>query len=125
MTKIWQVLAATSLGMGLASARAAEAMAIPVLGLAAEPYALRLKIVWLCAAVAAVVYAGMVYGLVATKRQRPADGTRRAVSRRAELLWAVVPAVILIGLAVPAIDTLAGLAADAEPAAIVAGPSGP
>lgn len=84
---------------------------------AAEPgastYALRLTLVWVCAAVAAAAYAVTVYGLVATAPAQP-------TSRRAELLWAVIPAVILIALALPAVDHLAERAAGAETAAAIA-----
>ncbi|HSG65020.1 MAG TPA: hypothetical protein VLD39_08465 [Gammaproteobacteria bacterium] len=78
----------------------------------ASPYALRLTLVWVCAGVAAAAYAVTVYGLATGAAARP-------TSRRTELLWAVIPAVILIALASPAVDGLAQRAAGAEAAAAI------
>ena len=103
--------------IALAAALGAGADVASAAMLDAVAHAFHLKLVWVCAVVAAVAYAIMVYGL-ATAQSVSAG----APSRRKELLWAVVPAVILIALATPAIGTLAGLAAGVEEAVIVAGP---
>ncbi len=116
VTKIWLVTAVTLLGIGSASAASAQLPAAVVAG----PYAMRLQLVWLCAAVAALVYAVMIYGLMVAKRPRAAGASGRVSSRRAELLWAVIPAVILIGLALPAVDTLTGLAAETQRSTVIA-----
>lgn len=113
LTKNYLCLAFTALGLTLGRAAAAQ---LPGLGSASGPYALRLQLVWVCAAIALAVYAFMVYGLVAS-RSRTAAAAAHSV--RAELLWAVIPAVILIGLAAPSIDRLAQLAAEPAPAAAV------
>jgi heme/copper-type cytochrome/quinol oxidase subunit 2 len=93
------------------------ALALVGVAQAGEPgtstYALRLTLVWVCAAVAAAAYAVTVYGLAVTAPARPA-------SRRAELLWAIIPATILIALALPAVERLAKRAAGAEAAAAIA-----
>jgi len=116
LTKSHLCLALTTLGIALAEATGAELPGATGLGSASGPYEFRLQLVWVCAAIALAVYAFMVYGLVAS-RGRTAAGAAHSV--RAELLWAVVPAVILIGLAAPAIDRLAQLAAEPAPAAAV------
>lgn len=84
-----------------------------------DPYALRLKVVWFCAAVAGGVYAIMVYGLLTSRHPGESAAMRHRIVR-AELLWALIPAVILIGLALPAVDSLADLVAGAPPAAVAA-----
>lgn len=110
MTKIWLALAVTTLGLGLGAAAA---------GLEVGPYALRLKAVWICAGIAASVYAVMLYRLLAAEVCADSSGS----GRRAELLWALIPAVILIGLALPAVDTLADLAAEPGPGPVIAASS--
>jgi heme/copper-type cytochrome/quinol oxidase subunit 2 len=123
-------LTKTSLALAALLAAAAPAVAAPLTDslavlVTADPYALRLQLVWLCAAVAAGVYAIMVYGLLTSRRPGGAAAGRQRLAR-AELLWAVIPAVIVIGLALPAVDSLAELAAGAPPAAVAADlPAGP
>jgi cytochrome c oxidase subunit 2 len=120
VTKIWLALAVTPLSLGLAGAAAAQVPEAATASLAAGPYLMRLQLVWLCAAVAAIVYGIMVYGLVAAKRPRRTGASPGVASARAELLWAVIPAVILIGLALPAVDTLASLAAETQRSHVIA-----
>lgn len=102
--EIFRAIAVTALGMTSANAAFAAAPG-------AGAYGLRLTLVWLCAAVAAAVYAATVYALAVAEPRTGAP----VVSRRAELLWAVVPAVILIALAAPAVEHLAALAAASQP----------
>ena len=116
VTKICLAPAVTLIGMGFARAATAQ---LPET-VAAGPYAMRLQLVWICAVVAAIVYAVMVYGLAAAKRPRGAGPSVRVGSRRAELLWAIVPAMILIGLAFPAVDTLTSLAAQTPENPVIA-----
>jgi heme/copper-type cytochrome/quinol oxidase subunit 2 len=116
LKKICLVPAVTLMGVGLAGAAVAQ---LPDT-VAAGPYALRLQIVWMCAAVAAVVYAVMIYGLAVAKRPRGSVASSCVGSRHAELLWAVIPAMILIGLALPAVDTLASLVAETQQSPVIA-----
>lgn len=115
-TKICLAPAVTLMGMGYTCAATAQLSET----VAAGPYAMRLQLVWICAIVAAIVYAVTVYGLVAVRRPLGAGAPARVGSRRAELLWAIVPAVILIGLAFPAVDTLTSLAAQTQPDPVIA-----
>lgn len=66
-------------------------------------------VLWICAGLAAAVFAVMLYSIAAF-RQPP--GTRLAQYRHSklvEVLWAIVPIVILVGMAAPAVKTLVGL----------------
>jgi heme/copper-type cytochrome/quinol oxidase subunit 2 len=116
VTKIWLSAAVTLLVTCSACAVSAQVPEAVVAG----PYAMRLQLVWLCAAVAASVYAVMIYGLMAAKRPGGTGAAGRVSSRRAELFWAVIPAVILIGLALPAVDTLTSLAAETQRSPVIA-----
>lgn len=84
-----------------------------------------LTVLWICAGLATAVFAVMLYSIAAF-RQPP--GARLASCRHSklvEVLWALVPIVILVGMAAPAVKVLvridpAGLSAPCRPA----GPAG-
>jgi cytochrome c oxidase subunit 2 len=62
-------------------------------------------IVWLGAAIAAVVFATMIYSIIAFHKSLDSP-TTFAYSQAAEIVWALIPIAILLGIAIPAIRTL-------------------
>jgi heme/copper-type cytochrome/quinol oxidase subunit 2 len=79
-----------------------------------NPYAVLLG---LCALVALGVFATMIYSIVAF-RAPLALGPIAVRSKLVEVVWALIPIVIVCCAALPAVQTID---APAEPAAIVAG----
>jgi len=83
-------------------------------------------VLWICVGLAAAVFAVMLYSIAAF-RQPP--GPRLAQYRHSklvEVLWAIVPIVILVGMAAPAVKALvwidpAGASAPCQPAAAAGG----
>jgi cytochrome c oxidase subunit 2 len=72
---------------------------------------MHVTILWICAALAAVIFGVMLYS-VATFRSAPGEGTAAyRHSTIVELLWALIPIVILVGAAAPAVRTLVSLSA--------------
>lgn len=65
-------------------------------------------ILWACVAITAVVFGVMIYS-IATFPKAHANPTRAAATFRhsalVEVLWAIVPIVILVGMATPAVKT--------------------
>lgn len=114
LRQIFWAIALTTLGLGVVGA-AVAALPAAAAELAADPYGVRLKLVWVCMAVGAIAYAVMIYGLVAARPVTGADLRSQARRGRVELFWAVIPAVTLIALAAPAVDRLASLAAKTGP----------
>lgn len=66
---------------------------------------MHITIVWICAALAALVCAVMLFS-VATFRDSPGGATQRRRSVAVEVLWALVPVAILVGAAAPAVRTV-------------------
>ena len=65
-----------------------------------------LVIVWLCAAVAAAVFAAMI-GSIFAFRGPLGDRPPTSVSgKAAEILWALIPIAIVLATAIPAIRTI-------------------
>jgi cytochrome c oxidase subunit II len=63
-------------------------------------------ILWVCTAIAAAVFAVMLYSVArfrAPQSGGPANYKRHAA---AEVLWAIVPIVILVAMAVPAVKAI-------------------
>lgn len=69
-------------------------------------YDLHMLVFWICVVIAVLVFAAMAYALVAFRRK---EGVRPATwdhSTAAEIIWTVIPVVILVFMAVPAARTL-------------------
>jgi heme/copper-type cytochrome/quinol oxidase subunit 2 len=74
-----------------------------------------LIVVWLCAAIAAAVFATMIVSMV-TFGGSLRDGPPTSVSSRAtEILWALIPIAIVLATAIPALRTIV-FVADGEAA---------
>ena len=74
-----------------------------------------LIIVWLCAAIAAAVFAGMIASIFAFRgplRDRPPASVS---GKAAEILWALIPIAIVLATAIPAIRTTVFAAGGVNP----------
>ena len=72
----------------------------------AEIYDLHMLILWICVAIGAIVFGIMFYSMMFHTKSRghkPADFHE---STSVEIIWTVIPFLILIGMAVPATSTL-------------------
>ena len=69
-------------------------------------YALHMQILWWCVAIAAIVYGAMIYAIVRFRKAAGATPAKFTHNATAEVIWTIIPAVILIGMAVPAAETL-------------------
>ena len=65
--------------------------------------ALHVEAFWLCVAIAIVVVGAMIYSLVRFRRsQGAADADKMLHSTKIEILWTVIPVLIVILVAIPA-----------------------
>ena len=71
------------------------------------------SILWLCAGLAGLVFGVMLYSLATFRRSVGAGAAGRRRSPVVEVLWALVPIVILFGAAAPAVRTMIDAEADA------------
>jgi len=72
-------------------------------------YSLHMQILIVCAVIAAGVYSAMVYAIVRFRKSKGATPAKFSHSTTAEIIWTVIPCVILIAMAVPAARTLVRL----------------
>jgi cytochrome c oxidase subunit 2 len=74
-----------------------------------EIYGLHMLILWVCVFIAAGVYLAMIVAIVRFRKSAGAQPARFTHNTTAEVIWTVIPAVILIALAVPAARSLVRL----------------
>lgn len=101
---------ACALAVGsIAPAMAAKDLNMPVgvTELSVKIYDLHMLIFWVCVAIALVVFAAMIYSIVAFRKSRGAVAdTTLTHSARFEIVWSIVPLIILVLMAVPSARTL-------------------
>jgi len=72
-----------------------------------EIYGLHMKIFWICVAIGVLVFAAMIWSLIAFRRSKGAVPDVTMVhNTRVEIVWTIVPVIILVVMAVPAAKTL-------------------
>ena len=70
-------------------------------------YGLHMLMYWWCVAIAVFVFGWMIYSLVRFRKSQGAvPDTKLVHNTRAEIIWTVLPILILIGMAVPATRAL-------------------
>lgn len=70
-------------------------------------YALHMEIFWICVAIGVVVFGAMVWSMVVYRKSKGAvPDTTMVHNTQVEVVWTIVPVIILIAMAVPAARTL-------------------
>jgi cytochrome c oxidase subunit 2 len=105
----WAVVAAGSVWIAPASADLQLNMPEGVTTSSREIYGLHMLILWWCFAIAAGVYGAMIIAIVRFRKSAGAKPAKFTHNATAEVVWTIIPAVILIVLAVPAAETLVRL----------------
>jgi cytochrome c oxidase subunit 2 len=108
MVKIVKCALAAVLASLPAAAFAAWELNMPVgvTELSRRIHALHMLILWVCVAIAVAVFGVMIYSIVKFRRSQGAVAANFDHSTRAEIVWTVIPIVILVAMAVPAAATL-------------------
>jgi cytochrome c oxidase subunit 2 len=81
-------------------------MPVGVTELSRRIHALHMLILWVCVVIAIAVFGVMIYSIVKFRRSQGAVPASFDHSTRAEIVWTVIPIVILVAMAVPAAATL-------------------
>jgi len=100
------------LSMLFASAAQAEYalnMTEGVTPISRDLYSLHMIVFWVCVAIGAVVFAAMIWSIIFHRKSRGAVAANFHESTTVEIIWTVVPLLILIVIAVPATSTLLDL----------------
>ena len=71
-----------------------------------EVYDLHMLILWVCVIIGAGVYGAMITAIVKFRKSKGAVAAKWTHNSTAEVVWTVIPAVILVAMAVPAAETL-------------------
>ncbi len=81
-----------------------------------ETHSLHMLIFWICVAIGVVVYGVLIYSLIAYRKSKGAVPATFHHNTTAEIIWTVIPFVILIAMAVPSTKVLTQIynAEDAE-----------
>ncbi len=81
-------------------------MPIGVTDISADVYRVHMMILWVCVVIAIVVFGAMLYAIVQHRKSRGVEPAKFSHSTRVEIIWTVIPVLILIGMALPATETL-------------------
>jgi cytochrome c oxidase subunit 2 len=71
-----------------------------------EVYELHMLILWVCTIIGVGVYGAMVVAIVKFRKSKGAVPAKFTHNSTAEVIWTVIPAAILVAMAVPAAETL-------------------
>jgi cytochrome c oxidase subunit 2 len=101
-----RALCLAALGFGpYAQANTSNGYNLPlgVTSLSRDIYALHMEVFWICVGIAVVVFGVMIYALVKFRHSRGAiPDTTLLHSTTVEVIWTVIPVVILVVMAIPA-----------------------
>jgi cytochrome c oxidase subunit 2 len=97
--------------LGLVAASTANAdwalnMPKGVTELSKETYDLHMMVFWWCVAIGVVVFGVMIISLMKHRKSKGAEPAKFSHSTTAEVIWTVIPVVILLVMAVPAAETM-------------------
>jgi cytochrome c oxidase subunit II len=81
-------------------------MPVGVTTMSRDVYDLHMLILWVCVIIGAGVYGAMIAAIVKFRKSKGAVAAKWTHNRTAEVIWTVIPAVILVGMAIPAAETL-------------------
>ena len=106
---LWQTICALSialLGVGTALAEARLNMTKGVTTLSEQVYNLHMIIFWICVGISALVFGAVIWSVIHHRKSKGAVAQQFHESVWVEILWTVIPFVILIAMAIPATRTL-------------------
>jgi cytochrome c oxidase subunit 2 len=95
--------------LGAAPAMAAWSdlnLRVGVTPLSREIYGLHMLILWICVVIAVAVFGVMIYSIATFRKSKGAVPATFEHNTKAEIIWTVIPVLILVGMAIPAARTL-------------------
>jgi len=98
--------AALMLGSASASAEYALNMRNGVTPISHEAYHLHMMILGICAAIGVVVFGAMIISMIKHRKSKGATPAQFHESTAVEIIWTIIPFLILIGMAIPATKAL-------------------
>ena len=74
-----------------------------------ELYGLHMLVFWICVAIGVVVFGAMAWSIIHHRKSQGAQAANFHESTTVEIVWTIVPLLILIAIAIPATATLLDL----------------
>lgn len=108
VNKLWSGVALTLLAALPALGLAAPQMNMTqgVTDISRDTYGLHMTIIWVCVAIAVIVYGVLVFSLIKYRKSKGAVPATFYHSTKAEIVWTLIPFIILIAMAIPATQVL-------------------
>ena len=90
-------------GLGLSSAGVADELNMPVgvTDISRDIYDLHMLILWVCVAIGVIVFGAMAISIVAHRRSRGYEAKQFHDNLTLEIVWTIIPFIVLIALAAP------------------------
>jgi cytochrome c oxidase subunit II len=90
--------------LGMSAAQAEYALNLPtgVTQISREVYDLHMTVIWICVGIGVVVFGAMFYSIYHHRKSRGAVAAQFHESTKVEIVWTVIPFIILISMAIPA-----------------------
>ncbi len=82
---------------------------VGVTPLSREIYQLHMMVLWVCVAIAAIVFAVMIYSVATFRRSKNSTPATFDHSTTAEVVWTIIPVLILVFMAIPAARVLVAI----------------
>ncbi|MDP9084212.1 MAG: cytochrome c oxidase subunit II [Pseudomonadota bacterium] len=105
-----RALCLTALGLAAnAEANTSNGYNLPigVTDLSKAMYGLHMEVFWICVGIAVVVFGVMIYALIKFRHSQGAvPDTTMLHSTKVEIIWTIIPVIILVVMAVPAADLI-------------------
>ena len=109
------VLAALTLWTGSAVADYALNMTKGVTETSQSVYDLHMMITWVCVVIGIVVFGAMIYSMINHRKSKGAVAAQFHESTLMEIIWTVIPIVILVTMAIPATKVLLAMEDSSDP----------
>lgn len=108
LRKALAALAGGGLLLGAANAMAEWGLNLPrgVTPISQEAYDLHMLILWVCVAIGIVVFGAMFIAMIRHRKSRGAVAAQFHESTAVEIVWTIIPFLILVGMAIPATKAL-------------------
>lgn len=116
--KMTRGLAGMALALGASNPALAEYklnFQEPVTAVGHQVYDLHMLIFWICVVIAIVVFGVMFYSMYAHRKSRGAVAADFHENTKLEIIWTIIPFVILISMAIPATSALINYENTADP----------
>jgi len=81
-------------------------MPVGVTELSRDIHGLHMLVFWICVIIAVAVFGMMIYSIVKFRHSQGAVPAKFDHSTKAEVVWTIIPVAILVGMAIPAAETL-------------------